>query len=76
MKAKKTNSEKKSQEADFLFPFGDFRKMAEMMKKCCPGDSGAIGCCSMMGRMMGRGKGGGGRKKQETQESPRGGEKV
>ncbi len=76
MKTKKTNNEKKSQDTDFFFPFGDFQKMAKMMKECCPGEGGVSGCCSMMGRMMGHGKGGEAKKKQETPESPKGGEKV
>ena len=72
METKKTNNEKKSQEADFLFPCKDLQKMAEMMKNCCPGEGGAIDCCSMMRRMMERGKGVEPKKTQETQKPPKG----
>ena len=57
MKAKKTNNEKKPHAAKFSFSCGDFQKMAEMMKSCCPGESGIVDCCSMIRKMMGRGKG-------------------
>jgi hypothetical protein len=56
VKTKQTNNEKKTQDTDFLFPCADFQKMAEMMKNCCPGEAGAIDCCSMMKRMAERGK--------------------
>ena len=54
MKTQKTDNEKKPNEAGFVFPFGDFQKMAEMMKNCCPGEGSAVDCCSMMRRMMER----------------------
>ncbi len=57
MKAKKTNKEKKPHSTQFAFPCGDFQKMAEMMKSCCPGESDIMDCCSMMKTMMDRGKG-------------------
>ncbi len=75
MKTNKTNAEKKSQDTDSVFPCKDFQKMAEMMKNCCPDESDAISCCSMMKRMMGHGKGGQAKKEQETQKPPKGGEK-
>ncbi len=40
--------------------------MAEMMKRCCPGEGDAIDCCSMMVRMMGRSKGAGAKETNET----------
>lgn len=75
MKTKKTNDEKKkSQKANPLSHCGDFQKMAELMKTHCPGEGGAIDCCSMMRRMKERGKGGEPKKTQETQKPPKGGE--
>ena len=56
MKAKKTNKEKKPHAANFSFQCGDFQKMAEMMKSCCPGEGDVMDCCSMMRRMMGQSK--------------------
>jgi hypothetical protein len=56
VKAKKTNTEKKPHPAKFPFPCGDFQKMAEMMKSCCPGEGDIMDCCSMMRRMTGQGK--------------------
>ncbi len=56
MKAKKTNNEKKSQNTNPFPHCGDFQKMAEMMKSCCPGEGDIIDCCSMMRRMTGQGK--------------------
>ncbi len=75
MKTKKTNNEKKPNEADFCFPRGDFQKMAEMMKNCCPEGIGAAECCSMMRRMMGRDKGEEAKEIKETEKPPKGGEK-
>ena len=75
MKTKKTNNEKKSDEAGFCFPCGDFQKMAGMMKNCCPEGIGAADCCSMMRRMMGQDKGGEAKESRETQKPPKGGEK-
>ncbi len=74
MKTKKTNNEKKPHEADLLFPCGNFQKMAEMMKNCCPDESGANNCCSMMRRMMERGKGAGAKEPKGTLKPPKGGE--
>ncbi len=74
MKTKKPNNEKKTQEANFLFSCGNFQKMAEMMKTRCPGESGALDCCSIMRRMMGQGKGAEAKETQETQKPPKGGE--
>lgn len=76
MKTKKTNNQKKPHEADFIFPCGDFQKISEMMKNCCPGEGGAIDCCSMMKRMMGHCKRKEAKKKKETQEPPKGRENV
>ncbi len=33
------------------FDFKKFEKMAEMMKSCCTGEGGIMGCCSMMRKM-------------------------
>jgi hypothetical protein len=74
VKTKKTNNQKKTQEANFLFSCGNFEKMAEMMKTCCLGEGGAIDCCSMMRKMMERGKGGEPKKTRETQKPTNGGE--
>ncbi|HVP81106.1 MAG TPA: hypothetical protein VMV04_24720 [Thermodesulfobacteriota bacterium] len=68
MKTKNTNNEKKPDEAGFLFPCGDFQKMAEMMKNCCPEQGEAIDCCSMMRRMMERS---GGTGTEKTEEKPK-----
>ncbi len=62
MNTKKTNGEKKPNGAKFSFPCGDFENMAEMMKNCCPDEGGAIDCCSMMRKMMERGRGAGTKK--------------
>lgn len=51
MKTNKTNRQKKSNQGEFPFPWGDSQKMAEMMKNCCP-DQGGNDCCSMMKKMM------------------------
>jgi hypothetical protein len=48
--------------------------MAEMMKTCCPGEGGAIDCCSIMRRMMGKGKGSEAVETKETEKPPEGGE--
>ena len=73
MKTKKTNNEKKSQKANPLPHCGDFQKMAEMMKTCCPSEGAAIDCCSMMRRMMGQSKGAEAKETTETQKPPKGG---
>ncbi len=74
MKTKKANNEKKPHGAKFPFPCGDFQKMAEMMKNCRPGEGGTIDCCSMMRRMMERGRRTGAKKPQETQKPRKSGE--
>ena len=74
MKAKKTNKEKKPHAAKFPFPCGDFQKMAEMMKSCCPGEGDIMGCCSMMRRMTAQGKGTEAKETNETQKQPKDGE--
>ena len=68
MKAKKTNNEKKRHAAKFSFPCGDFQKMAEMMKSCCPGEGDIMDCCSMMRRMTGQGKGAEANETKKTQK--------
>ena len=75
MKTKKANNKKKkSQKANPLPHCGDFQKMAEMMKTCCPSEGDAIDCCSIMRRMMGSGKGAEAKETKETQKPPKGGE--
>ena len=32
--------------------FKKFEEMAEMMRSCCTGEGGMMGCCSMMRKMM------------------------
>ncbi len=76
MNTKKTNNKKKSQDTDSVFPCGDFQKMAEMMKNCCPNEGGTIDCCSMMKKMMERNKQTGGREPKETRKPPKGGENA
>ncbi len=56
MKTQKSNKEKKSQKPHSLLNCGDFQRMADMMKACCPSENDATGCCSMMKKMMGHGK--------------------
>ena len=68
MKTKKKNDEKKFQKANPLPRYGDFEKMAEMMKICCPGEEATFDCCSMMTRMMGHGEDAETKKTNETQE--------
>ncbi len=51
MKTNKTNRQKKPDQGEFSFPWGDPQKMAEMMESCCP-DQGGASCCSMMKKMM------------------------
>jgi hypothetical protein len=74
VKTKKTNNEKKTRETHFSFPCGNFQKMSEMMNNCCPDEGGAIDCCSMMKRMMARGKEAEAKETKETRKAPRGGE--
>ena len=75
MKTKKTSNKKKESQKANPFPHcGDFQKMAEMMKTSCPGEGGAIDCCSIMRRMMGQGKGVEVKETKETQKQPEGGE--
>ncbi len=68
MKAKKTNTEKKAHEAKFSFQCGDFQKMAEMMKSCCPGEGDIMDCCSMLRRMMAQSKGAEAKETNKTQK--------
>ena len=68
MKVKETNKGKKPHAAKFSFSCGDFQKMAEMMRSCCPGEGYTIDCCSMMKRMMGQGKGAEAKETKETQK--------
>jgi hypothetical protein len=48
----KKNKENMFQEGDFLFPFGKFENMAEMMRSGCTGEGGMADCCSRMRKMM------------------------
>jgi hypothetical protein len=73
VKVKKANNKKKSQSQP-LPHCGDFQKMTEMMKTCCPGEGEVIACCSMMRRMMGHGEGAEAKETTEPQRAPRGGE--
>ncbi len=75
MKAKKTDNEKKPHAAKFSFPCGDFQKMAEMMKSCCPGEGDIVDCCSMMRRMMGEVKEPEAKETKGTKKQPKGGER-
>jgi len=75
VKTQKTNNKKKSQGGNPFPHCGDFQKMAEMMKGCCPSEGGAIDCCSIMRRMMGQGKGAEAEETEETQKPARDGEK-
>ena len=75
MKTQKANNDKKkSQKANPLPHCEDFQKMAEMMKTCCPSEGSAIGCWSMMRRMMGQDKGAEAKETKKTQKIPKGGE--
>ncbi len=76
VKTKKTNSEKRPDEAKFSFPCGDFKKLAEMMKNCCPDEGGTFDCCSMMRKMMERGRKSGAKKAGEAQKTSEGGENA
>ena len=76
MKTKKTNSTERPDEAKFSFPCGDFGKMAEMMKNCCPDGGGSIDCCSMMRKMMERGRKTGTEKTDEAQKASEGDENT
>jgi len=68
VKAKETNKGKKPHAAKFSFSCGDFQKMAEMMRSCCPGEGDIKDCCSMMTRMMGQGKGAEAKETKKTQK--------
>ena len=47
-----------------------FEKMAEMMRNCCPEESGIADCCSMMRKIMRCGEGEETtKKKKETEEA-------
>ncbi len=72
MKTQKSNTEKKTQNTHPFPNCGDFQKMAEMMRGCCPGEGDAIDCCSMMKKMMGYGRGVEEKKAKKTQKPPRG----
>jgi hypothetical protein len=52
VKTKKTENAKKTHETNVSFPCGNFKKMAEMMNNCCPGEGGAACCCSIIGKKM------------------------
>ena len=70
MKTKKTSNKKKESQKANPFPHcGNFQKMAEMMKNCCPEEGGAVDCCSMIRRMMER-AGRAGDKKTEEEPKP------
>ncbi len=75
MKTQKANNKKKSQKTNPLPHCGDFQKMAEMMKNCCPSEGDAIDCCSIMRKMTCQGKGEEAKETKETQKPPKGGEK-
>ncbi len=60
--AQKASNEKKESQKP-LPPCGDFQKVAEMMKSCCPTEDGTLDCCSFASRIMGHGK-----KAEETEE--------
>ncbi len=68
MKAKKTSKGKKPHAAKFSFPCGDFQKMAEMMRSCCPSEGDIMDCCSMMTRMTGQRKGEESKETKKTQK--------
>jgi hypothetical protein len=74
VKAKKTNNEKKPHAAQSFLPCRDFQKMAEVMKTFCTGEGEGGDCCSIMRRMMGKGKGAGAEETKETQKAPKCGE--
>ncbi len=74
MKTKETNSEMRPKGANFSFPCGDLEKMAEMMKNCCPDGGSTFDCCSVMRKMMERGKGGKPERAEETQKTTESGE--
>ena len=46
---KKQINENECKEGNFSSPF---KKMAEMMRSCCPGEGKMADCCSMMRKMM------------------------
>ncbi len=75
MKTKKTNN-KKSQKINPFPHCGDFQKMAEMMKSCCPSEGNTIDCCSIMMRMMGQVKGAESKETSEAKKSPKGGDNA
>ncbi|HSB03573.1 MAG TPA: hypothetical protein VLK23_00170 [Thermodesulfobacteriota bacterium] len=68
MKGKETNKGKKPHAVKFSFSCGDFQKMAEMMRSCCPGEGDIMDCCSMMRRMTGQGKGAEAKETKKTQK--------
>ncbi len=68
MKTHKSNKEKKSQNPHSFPNCGDFQKMAEMMKGCCPGEGDVVDCCSIMKKMMGHRKEAEAKETKETQK--------
>jgi hypothetical protein len=76
VKTKKKNNEKKESQKANAFPHcGDFQKMTEMMKNFCTGESNATDCCSIIRRMMGRGKGAEVKETKETEKQSEDGKK-
>ncbi len=75
MKTQKANNKKKSQKANPFPICGDFQKMADMMRACCPSQGDGFDCCSFMRRMMGRGKGPEAKGTKKTQKPLKGEEK-
>lgn len=51
---KKLNNENVFKEGDFS---SHFKKIAEMMRSCCPGEGKMADCCSMMRKMIQCGEG-------------------
>ncbi len=76
MKTKEKDSEKRSNGVKFSFPCGDFEKMAEMMRNCCPDEGNTFDCCSMMRKMMERGRRAGAKKAGGAQKEPEGDENA
>jgi hypothetical protein len=75
VKTQKANNQKKKSQKANPFPYcGDFQKMAEMMKSCCPGEGDTVDCCSIIRRMMGRGTGAEDRETKATKKPQKGAE--
>ncbi len=67
MKTQRRSKDKEqSQETNSLC--GNFQKMAEMMKICCPSRGTVVDCCSRMKRIMGQGKEAETKETKETQK--------